>query len=92
MYPTDPDQTDIAAAEKHGPWQTKSGTGVWFRRLALYPDDAARELAEFVGRIEPGEAEAAGGGVRSPRLRAPVIHAQEGASRVDGLTSSEPEF
>lgn len=49
LYPTDLEQEEVAAAERHGPWETESHTRVDFCRLAVKPDDAANELAALLG-------------------------------------------
>ena len=67
LYPADPNQTDWAAAELRGPWKTKSGTRMWFRRLPLQPDAAARELADFLDKGDTGEADALSGEVSRRR-------------------------
>lgn len=48
LYPRDPDQVDLADTEARGPWQTESGAGVRFTRLAIDPDEAVAELRELL--------------------------------------------
>ena len=51
LYPEDPEQHDLATAERSGPWRASAGNVVRFARLPLGPEDAVAALSELVGAM-----------------------------------------
>jgi 5-methylcytosine-specific restriction endonuclease McrBC regulatory subunit McrC len=45
VYPLDPEEKRVSAAEARGPWRTAARNSVRFLRLALDPADAIAQLA-----------------------------------------------